>query len=137
MNYCRLHYAFFTKRELPLPRRPHCVGQWGFGFPTEHLIGTRRVSPHLHDISLAAPDDAVWHLDARSLLECVDKFDDRDSTAGAEIEDFDRSLVGPINQTTDSLDMGFGEVDDINEVADAAAVNTDSSLRIPMAVCVR
>lgn len=117
-----LHDAALAELALPGPCGAHGVGQRGVGFPAEDFVGVRGVAPHFLNVACAAGCDAVGHLHAGGFLKGVDELEDAHAVARAEVVDFDGGCVGTFEHAVHGLDVGLGEVNNVDEVADAGAV---------------
>ena len=94
------------------------------GPPAEHRLGVRRVGVRRRRVAGPPGDDLVGHRRAGDDLgRRPDDVEDRRADAGAEV-DGQRVLAvrQAAGERVDGLDVGVGEVLDVDVVADAGAV---------------
>ena len=106
---------------LPCPGVFHCLVYGHFSFPAEHFVGFLRIGPDFLDIACPALTDLVGHFHARGTLEGVDELKHGEAAACAEVEDL-HGLCVLLEDAPDGDHMRFGEVNNIDIVADAGTV---------------
>lgn len=81
---CHLFYP--SAPLLPVPCVEQGLLNGNLGFPTELGVGESGVRPNLDDVAGAASYNLIWQVDACGLLEGVDKFEDAQPLARANVE---------------------------------------------------
>ena len=134
---------FVLEVELPGPGVAHGVFDRHFCTPTEDGVGLCRLCPDLLYIACTTLSYDVWHCDAGSALECVNKFEHRETTTCAEVEYLYGFSLIVFKHSLHGYDVSFRQIDHVDEVAYARTIrsvvvvtkdcellaNTGSSLR--------
>ena len=110
--------------ELPFPCVTHGLVDVSICFPSEHLIGFRRVGPDFFDVTFTPRSDGIWNFYTSGAFERLYELHYAQSASGAEIEYFQGGGVISVEHAAHCNDVCSGQIDDINEVADAGSVGS-------------
>eukprot|EP00955_Chlamydomonas_euryale_P090516 364552-Chlamydomonas_euryale.AAC.1 len=101
------------------------------------LLGLLRTGPHRDGVACAALQHLVLHLLPARLLKCLDHLQNRRALAGAQV-DLLAAVVRRPDDLCDGRNVAFGQVHDVDVVADRGAVGrrvvaTPHAQKVPLA----
>ena len=123
-NKCQktLLYALFTQFYLPIPGRTERIFDGFLRLPAQNLVGLFRVGPHLDNVTCTTTCNAVVELPACALLESMNELQHRKSSTRSDVEHLNRFELFLLQNTTNGMNMCFGQINHVDVVTDARAI---------------
>ena len=107
---------------LPLPGTfQHLFGR-SLCLPAQHLVGLVDIAPYLLDIAFTTRSIGPIDLDTCGFFEALHHLECRKALARADVEHLNGIRLRFVEYALHSLDMGFGQVDNIDIVTDAGLI---------------
>ena len=107
---------------LPGPGGGERLVERALGSPAQFGVRQRGIGPDGDDVARTARCDLVVELQVVDLFELAHQFQHRDAAARADVENLVGLLVLVAGHAVDRRHVGFGEVHDVDVVADARPV---------------